>query len=258
MLSHPIISKRNKVKAYQRSLGIVGIMFTLLAPSLAKAESIPEFNASFNIHALGIKLGVSNHSLACQQTENCTLTAISKPKGLAKLLLNESSLETINLRQAATKFTWLSYEKKVGSDLSDPNEYKVDAYFLNTQNPAEIINPARKQSWPAQTEIYDSTSMAYAVQFNVLNEKPLNALFLQENKRQQPLTLKKAFTDTTLELDNGQTIVNSQLFEFETERSKVKIWLLPSYHYFPGRVDVYNIKKDKTLTLVLQEPPKMQ
>ena len=249
---------QNKPQSSHQLFGLLGFIgLAICLPLNVHAQPIPEFTATFNIHALSMKLGVSKHSLACQQT-NCTLSAASKPQGLAKFFLNERSLETIKIQQTDSQFKWLAYEKKYGENLSEKGKFKTDAYFINPQNPNEIINPRRQKNWPIQPEIYDSISLAYAVQFNVLNEKALNQLFLQENKRQQPLILKKAFTKAPLTLDNGQTLPKAQLFEFKTLQSEVKIWLLPTYGYFPGRVDVYNIKKDKTLTLVLQEPPKIQ
>jgi len=250
-------SKLNLERRPLQKWGAVSLFLIAgLFPAITSAEPLKAFNAEFNVHALGMKLGVSKHSLRCEQ-ENCTLKAISKPQGLAKLLLNESSEETIKLKQSYNQFKWLAYQKKVGKDLSDPKNLKVDTFFINDKQPAEIVNPAKQKSWPVQAEVYDSLSLAYAVQFNVLNQKPLNALFLQESKRQQAMTFNTGFSEVDLKLDNGKTLKKTQLFQFKTEKTNVKIWLLPTYDYFPARVDVYNIKKDKTLTLLLQEPPKI-
>ena len=244
------ITSKSKLLKYSVSL----VVLTLFQ-NIAFADVIPNFNAHFNVYAIGMKLGSSHHSLNCQNSD-CTLKAISKPQGLAKLLLNESSEETIKLTQTNRDFIWESYEKHHGKDLNDPNKFKVDRFFVNYQ-PPQILNPATKKSWPLQNQIYDSISLAYAIQFNVLNERPLNNFYLQDRKRQEFLALKNAFSSTDLELDNGQKLQKAQLFEFETPRAKVKVWLLPSYPYFPGRVEVYNREKDKTLTLILQEPPKI-
>lgn len=233
-----------------------GIMVIAALQNSAFAASIPDFTAKFNVYAIGLKLGESNHTLRCQQSD-CTLQAVSKPQGLAKILLNESSEETIKLKQTESEFIWQSYIKRYGKDLNNPKTLKTRHFFISEQPPQKVINPATKKSWPLQTQIYDSISLAYAVQFNVLNERPLNNFHLQDRKRQESLILKGAFTPLDLELDNGQTLNNTQLFEFETPRAKIKVWLLPTHHYFPGRVEVYNIKKDKTLTLLLQEPPKI-
>ena len=239
----------------KKTASLAVLIIALFLPITSFAVPIADFNATFNVYALGMKLGVSKHTLRCEQTD-CTLKAISKPKGLAKLLLNESSEETIKLQQTDNQLTWLSYQKDYGKDLSNPKEFKTETYYLNDQIPAEIVNPDKQLSWPVKAQVYDSISLAYAVQFNVLNEKPLNALYLQDRKRQQPLLLKEAFTEKSLKLDNGHVIPKSELFQFETQQAKVKVWLLPKHDYFPARIEVYNIKKDKTLTLVLQEPPK--
>lgn len=257
MLAKKLPSHLNTKKNGTRKLRYIGIVLGFMLPLSAFAQPLSDFNATFKIQALGMNLGTSKHTFKCNET-GCTLTAYSKPEGLAKLLLNERSQETIQIEQLNNQFKWLSYTKKYGKDLSNKDEFKVESYLVNLNTPTEIINPNRQKSWPAQLEIFDSISLAYAVQFNALNEKPLNQLFLQESKRQQPLVLKSAFTPDALTLNNGKIFANAQRFDFETQKAKVKIWLLPTYDYFPGRVDVYNIKKEKTLTLVLQEPPKIQ
>ena len=238
-------------------LRFIWVVFGLSLPLSSFAQPLSEFQANFKVQALSMNLGISKHSLKCNGTD-CTLTASSKPEGLAKLFLNERSQETIHIQQTDNQFNWLSYTKKYGEDLSNKETLKIETLFINPENPTQIVNPNRQKSWPTQPEVYDSISITYAVQFNVLNDKPLNQLFLQENKRQESLVLINAFQPDPLTLNNGKTFANSQRFDFETQKAKVKIWLLPTYDYFPGRVDVYNIKKDKTLTLVLQEPPKIQ
>lgn len=251
---NPLLSN-NKVIA-KKIRNSVSVLLIMLFQSSAFADTIPNFTANFNLYAIGMKLGSSNHTLKCLQSD-CTLQAVSKPQGLVKLLYNQSSEETIKLHQTDEDLIWKSYLKRHGKDLNDPKMFKTDHFFVSDQQPTEIVNPARQQSWPMQTQVYDDISLAYAVQFNVLNERPLNNFYLQDRKLQEPVVLKGAFINSELKLDNGQTLKKAQLFEFETPRAKVKVWLLPSYHYFPGRVEVYNIEKDKTLTLLLQEPPKI-
>ena len=236
-------------------------VFILLATALlcskpAQAASINAFDAVYNVHALGMTLGVSKHRFRCEQTQ-CTLQAVSKPQGLAKLLINEQSEETIKLAQTQNTLRWLSYQKKYGPDLSNPSSLKTQTFYLSDQLPNQVYNPKRQKSWPVQPQLYDSISLAYAVQFNVLNKKPLNGFFLQDRKRQEAIKFIASFYEVDLTLDNGQTYSKTPLFEFQSLEADIKVWLLTEYDFFPARVDVYNRKQNKTVTLLLQEPPKM-
>jgi len=221
------------------------------------AKTVPEFDATFNVHAIGIDLGESKHTFRCEENQ-CTLKAVSEPQGLARLLINESSQETIKLYQDDQRFEWQSYEKKAGKDLSDPSTLKTKYLYVDKRTPPQIVYPKKNRSWPVKDKLYDVVSLAYAVQYYLINQQPLINLHLQDYKYQESLSITRNPAVKELEFFDEESWAKAVQYEFTTSKAKVKIWLLPTYHYFPGRVDVYNIQKDKTITLLLQEPPKIR
>jgi len=71
--------KPNRHQPVNRVLSLI-FGFLLCAPSSAYSSQIPNFNVQFNVYALGMKLGTSNHSLNCMDAD-CTLKAVSSPTG---------------------------------------------------------------------------------------------------------------------------------------------------------------------------------
>jgi len=236
--------------------GLIAVSLFTLLPHSASAKPLPEFNVTFEVHAFDIMFGISKQALTCQD-QNCTLTATATPSGLASLFVSESTYEEITFLNNSDNLKWLSYLKQSGEDLSDLENVKTVS-MIRSEKDSHIRYPERDKQWPNQENIYDIVSIAYALQYRKLNQLALNDIYLQDTSGQEKLNISQPKSRSEVELADLETSLISEQYEFATSKAKVKIWLLPTYHYFPGRVDVYNIQKDKTITLLLQEPPKIR
>ncbi|MDG6777713.1 DUF3108 domain-containing protein [Thiomicrorhabdus sp. zzn3] len=232
------------------------IQLTLMAvsilalPDYAFAKPLPQFQARFEVDAFGIKLGTSEQELKCIEA-HCTLTATAKPSGLASLFVNEQTEEIIHLQQSDTDFIWQSYQK---TTFKKGNVSKTVRFIATDDNQVHYVEKDR--FWPHNPNVFDMVSIAYALQFYLLNQKPLTGFHLQDTGSQDAVTIQALNGKSRIDLADMETTVEAQGLAFETPKAKIKIWLLPAYDYFPGRIEVYNIEKDKTITLLLEEPPK--
>ena len=247
-----------KIQHYHHIPAILVLLaFTGFYSSVTNAQKIPDFSAKFDVEAFGMKLGQAKQELTCKN-ELCTLTSHAKPSGLAAMLSSDSSKETIKLKQTKTKLTWLNYHK-VGK--SEKNGETVKKYRTLKLNPeAKQINSFKnkrfKKSWPSQNNLFDSVSFAYGIQFAVLNKQPIEQFFLQDISFQDPLKLVSKEQGQNLELPFKSDFKNAVKYNFKSEHAKITLWLLPTYLYFPSKIQIIN-DNDKTITLFLAEPPKL-
>lgn len=222
----------------------------LALPSYTFAKPLPQFQAQFEVDAFGIKLGTSEQNLKCIEN-SCTLTATATPSGLARLFVNEQTEEIIQLQQTDTDFIWQSYQK---TTIKKGKVSKTVRFVTTDDNQIHYVEKDR--FWPQNPNVFDMVSIAYALQFHLLNQKPLNGFYLQDTGSQDAVTIQTLEGKNRIDLADMETTLEAQGLAFETPKAKIKIWLLPAYDYFPGRIEVYNIEKDKTITLLLEEPPK--
>lgn len=235
----------------QAAIHTAVICFGLLLPASIQAATLTDFDAIFAVDAFDIKLGTSSQSLRCVDQE-CVLTATAKPSGLASLFIKESTEENIRLKQTDKQLIWQSYLKKTITR----DAVKTVRFVKTQENPPQVHYVEKDRFWPLQNRLYDMVSIAYALQFYRLNQQPLTGFHLQDTGYQAVLDIKLVKPDDVLELADLKTEIDAEQYHFETSKAKVKIWLLPRYDYFPGRIDVYNIESEKTITLLLEEPPK--
>ncbi|HHS99653.1 MAG TPA: DUF3108 domain-containing protein [Thiomicrospira sp.] len=233
---------------------VLALLITLLPLKLIAAP-LPEFDATFEVHAFDIMFGTSKQSFRCQK-QDCTLKATASPSGLASFFVSESTYEEIAFKQTADSLQWLSYSKKSGDDLTDLENVKTIT-LKRSANGTEVIYPEKEKRWDNQTNLYDVASIAYAIQYYKLNSLPIKGFYLQDTHGQDAITITQTNTSQELELADLETTLKAEQYQFKTRKAEVKIWLLPEYQYFPGRVDVYNIEKDRTITLLLEQPPKI-
>ncbi len=247
---------RNSLLSLMRVNSVVVFLLFSLTCSIAYAKPLPEFDATFEVHAFDIVLGNSKQSLNCQG-EKCTLSATAKPSGLASLFISEKTHEEIKLTQNGPNLTWHSYVKQAGDDLKDKKKLKTVS-LIRASDSSNIFYPEKDKQWPNQTKIFDIVSIAYALQHHQLNKLAIEGFYLQDTYGQEKLSIRSNQPVKELELADFKTQVKAVPFEFNTSKANVKIWLLPEHHYFPGRVDVYNIEKEKTITLLLKKLPNIR
>lgn len=251
--SHVLFCKLS-TKMHNAALIFLTLLITLL-PFKLSAATLPEFDATFEVHAFDIMFGISKQSFRCHN-QDCTLKATASPSGLASFFVSESTYEEIQFKQTANTLKWLSYSKKAGDDLNDLENIKTVTLKRSTDQ-TEILYLEREKRWDNQSNLFDVASIAYAIQYYKLNSLPIEGFHLQDTSGQDALTISQIKPSQELELSDQETTLKAEQYQFKTSKAEVKIWLLPTYQYFPGRVDVYNIAKDRTITLLLQQPPKI-
>ena len=116
----------------------------------------------------------------------------------------------------------------------------------------------KNRTWPIQPNTFDIMSMSYAIQYFKLNKIPLAKLNLhiQDSNFQEKLMFKTIDQADQLSFKFTRKDVKALKYVFESQQSRIELWLLPEYDYFPGKIRLINKKEDKTITLNLAELPK--
>ncbi|MBD3755083.1 MAG: DUF3108 domain-containing protein [Gammaproteobacteria bacterium] len=252
-LNRPMQSHKRQRTALSKTLSLGLLLALACFGADAAARNLPEFNASFAVHAFNIQLGTSEQQLTCENSD-CTLVATAKPSSFASLFVKEYTEERVALQQHNASLVWQGYQKithrKNGND-------KTVTFELSDSQPAEVLYPEKQRSWPLQDKLYDMASIAYALQFARLNKEPLNNFYLQDTHGQEAIapTLVNEVKEVTLA--DFETSYPAEAYSFATSKAKVKVWLLPEYSFFPAKIEVYNTEADKTIILVLEELPEL-
>lgn len=221
--------------------------------------SVPNFSATFVVHLYGMDLGFSKHNFHCDSDENnepnCSLTTDTKPQGFAGWFVKDYAVETIAIKQSANEFLWQGYQKQVirakGSDKKD----KFQTYKVEKQ---QVTYLEKNRQWTWNNGLFDTTSIAYAIQWYALNKKDLNQakLMLQSSSKQYPLHFSEQYKKSQVQLEYER--VTAENFRFDNERYEIDLWLLPKAEYFPGKVRIHDKEEDQTLTLTLQKAPEFK
>jgi len=260
-------SPLNRSKCPSRSLGIKwltrsNIFFRLLSATFimffslnSSAATLPNFSAVYDVNAYGIDLGEAKQSFNCQNSD-CTLISIAKPSGLAALFFKDSSVETIKLTQTDNEFKWLSYHK-VGISEKDGEKIQKQTTLTLDETHGQIWHKEKQKAWPIQANIYDLMSIVYAIQYNKLNNRPLTDLYIQDNNFQDKLTLTSSDEVESLIFEFSEEWIDALRYTFDSQNSKIELWLLPNYHYFPGKIRVTHKEDDRAITLNLAELQKI-
>ncbi len=242
-----------------RSL-LLSTFLVCLAP-LSFAQTLPNFKANFDVQFMGFNLGTAKQQFSCQNNL-CTLTSVAKPEGLVAKFVNESTVETIKIQQSDTLFRWLSYHKTLTRHKSGRTIIKqMDLVRQNNQVIYLQADALMPRTWPASDNLYDTLSLAYAIQYRLLNHRPITGLILQDEKGQYPLQLLDRAQDS-VELPWLDDEVPATYLKFKTNFATLRLWLLnpgtlkQGLNFFPAVVEVYNKRTDKTVELSLQSPPK--
>lgn len=223
----------------------------LLTIPQSYAATLPNFTSAYSVNAFGVDLGKAKHTFHCQDND-CTLTSIAKPSGLAALFVKESSIETIKLIQSDDELKWLSYHKL---GLSEKGGKQIEKQTTLTRDDAlqQIWHAEKQRSWPIQKDIFDLMSIAYAIQYNKLNNRPLNTLYIQDSNFQDALTLISTKESEKLNLEFKKQDLDAVRYTFDSHNSKIELWLLKNEHYFPGKIRVTHKENNRAITLNLAE-----
>jgi len=244
-----------QVNGYHKLITSTGLfLLSLFLVLPAKAADLPNFRAVFNVEALGLTLGQAKQSFICKD-QNCTLTSDAKPSGLAAVFFKDSSHETIKLTQKDNTFTWLSYHK-LGISYKDGKPTEKNLNLIYHPETGMINCPEKNRQWLMTGKVFDSISIAYAIQHAVINKQPVNNFTLQDSNFQDTLMHKNTDKHAYVDLDFSDDTLDAVKYSFNSQHVNIELWLLPKYNYFPGKIRIIN-KDEKTITLSLAEPPKL-
>jgi len=240
--------------SYFRLKASVFFLMTLCS-SIVAAEQLPDFSASFDIRVLGFHIGEAHQEMTCEGKQ-CLLTSKAEPPGWARQFINESAIEKIRLQQTNDQLKWLQYKKFLTRYYDDKTIHKTYT-LVRKENLNKVEYLEKNQFWPNQKHLYDVISMAYGIQFQVLNKKPLNNLYLQDDKIQQKMNFTANNEDDEIDLpfqDDAQT----KLFAFHNGKIDAQLWLMPKLNYFPVRIIILNKEEDRKIELELNHKPTLK
>jgi hypothetical protein len=255
-LKLPMLTKASS-KSFSKSLLALMLsasLFTSYATN-SHAATLPNFSAAYHVNAYGIELGKATHRFICQKSD-CTLISKAKPSGLAAMFFNDSSIETIKLTQTDSALKWLSYHKLGISEKNGKETQKHTTLTLDETN-QRIWQTEKQKAWPIQENIYDLISIAYAIQYNILNNRPLTDFYVQDSNFQDKLVYQPGNQAEKLPFDFSENWIDTVRYTFDSHNSKIELWLLPNHHYFPGKIRVTNKEEDRAITLNLAERQKI-
>ena len=241
------------INSLLKSVLIAVLLLSSFWSPFSFAQKLPEFKASFSVEALGMTLGEAKQSFSCM-AEKCTLTSDAKPSGLAALFSSDSSHESVELINTDKELIWQQYTK-IGTRVKDGKSKQKTTTLIRDTQSDQISYAQKNRSWPNQAKVYDALSLAYAIQYAVLNEQSLQDFYLQDTSFQDKLLLKQKPTIDSIELSRTNKSFSALKYEFSSEHTQIELWLLPNYSYFPGKIRVVN-HHQKTITLTLAELPK--
>ena len=225
--------------------------------SAGLTATIPSFQSSYKVNAFGTNLGIAKNSFSCKG-ENCTLVSSAKPSGFAALFFKDSSIETIKLKQSNDSIQWLSYHK-LGISEKDGKQTKKHTTIALDEANKQIHATEKKRSWAAQSQLFDVMSIPYALQYYKLNKQPISKLnlYIQDNNFQEKLKITAVDQSDTIEFGFAEDDVKALKYTLDSNNYQIDLWLLPKTRFFPGKIRVINKHEDKTITLILAEPPKL-
>lgn len=234
---------------------ILSFSLMLLLITSPFANALQGFDAEFGVRLMGVKIGNVDHKMQCHQNA-CTLTSEAIPPRWARRFINESSVETVQLRVNEQQLEWQSYNKKLERRYSD-RVVQIETDFIYDAQTNRIHYPQKDRTWEAKPNTFDLISIAYALQFYAQkNPNRLPELTLQEEDQQQTIQFRVENKKTRVHLDYKSNL-DARFYEWETEEHHIKIWLIEELNLFPGRIDVYNKRVDRRLRLVLNQAPKL-
>lgn len=244
-----IVQNPNQLTALFKALALVALSSFAV---IAKSQPLPEFNANFDIWVMGFNIGEAQHKMTCKQ-QDCLLTSIAEPPGWVKPFINESSVEKIHIQQSDEDFKWLSYKKFLTRRKSGTTINKTETLVRDSE--LDQIRYIEEQvAWSNPKHVYDVISIAYGIQFLVLNQQPLTELYLQDTKGQQKLQFSTLAKTEKINLP-FQNRAQTQRYRFHNDKIDAQLWLMPSLNYFPVKIIVLNKETDRKIELELNQKP---
>ena len=243
-------------KINNRRLKLIVPLVLCLMTGSTQAAVLKDFKATFDVRVLGFKVGEATQILSCDQDDHqCNLVSEAIPPSWARRFINEESIEKIQLFVSKEQFKLLEYKKLLTRHYDDKTEYKTYTIQLETQ-PKQLRYLEGDKTWPAEPLAFDVISLAYAIQYQVLNQRPLQGFYLQDEKQQTPIEFKKTFIEDELEPDFVEDAISALRFEFSNAKIDAKLWLVPQYDFFPGRIEILNKEEDRRIVLEINKAPK--
>lgn len=247
-----------------RSRLMAFVLFILLTASqaaLAENQPLKSFKASFDVRVLGFAIGEAFQEMQCHD-QHCELKSKAVPPSWARRWINEEAIEVIQLNQSEEGLRLQEYKKYLTRHYDDKTIKKT--YTIQRQQTNNRFQYLEgDKSFPLKDSAFDVISLAYAIQYHIINHLPLNDLYLQDEKIQQKLAFSQIAKDDSLYFefaedmgDDGELSVKR--FAFSNDKIAAKLWLIPSLNYFPGQIEIYNKTEDRTITLELNKKPKLK
>ncbi len=225
---------------------------SLLFSGVIQAAALPDFRAEYDVHALGMALGTSAQQFHCESDGTCTLTARTEPQGLARLFTSEHFLEQSILRQTPDSLLWQRYRKQ-----KFDGDRLIKTVTLQHQPNGSVLFVETRRTYPARPHLFDILSLPLYLSWLHLNGQPLpQALYLQDNNWQDRIQWQARAVADTVVLAESDREVQALRYEGDLPHARLTLWLLPAFHYLPGRVEVYNKEKQKTIVLQLRKEPR--
>jgi len=226
---------------------------SLLFLSTVQAASLPDFRADYDVHALGMTLGTSAQHFRCQTDGRCTLTARTAPQGLARLFTNEHFFEQSHLLQQDNTLVWQRYHKE-----KYDGKRLIKTVTLVRQADGSVVYEEKQRTYPAHPHLFDILSLPLYLGWLHLNAHALpEDLYLQDNNWQDRIRWLEQQVADTVVLAETDREVSALRYTGDLPHARVTLWLLPDFHYLPGRVEVYNKEKQKTIVLQLRKEPRI-
>ncbi len=246
-------------KTLLRTVQVITLMslFTLSSSAIASPPdplNIPlkSFNAVFDVHVFGFNIGDTVHKMQCKD-DICNLSSQAIPSRWARGLVNEEVKETIKLDQSNNDLRLLEYKRVLTRNRDGQTTQRTFTVQRDLKN--NLFHVAEKQkTFDAPPHAFDMISISYAIQYLVLNNMPLNSLFLQDRKSQEKVVFSEEFIKDEINLRFAEYIATKR-FSFSNDKVIATLWLIPELNYFPGQIRVYNKEKQRAVTLKLQSKP---
>lgn len=237
------------------------ILLTALASTSVFAENTPlkNFKASFDVRVLGFTIGEAFQEMQCRD-QQCELKSQAVPPSWARRWINEEAIEVIQLNQSEQGLKLQEYKKYLTRHYDDKTIKKTfTIQRQEAQNRFQYLE--ENKNFPLKDQAFDVISLAYAIQYHVINNLPLNNLYLQDEKIQQKLIFSETAKDDSLYFEFAETMgddgeLSVKRFAFSNDKIAAKLWLIPSLNYFPGQIEIYNKIEDRTIKLELNNRPK--
>jgi len=237
------------------ALGLIA--FSSFASMPTYAANLNDFKAQYFVEVGSFSLGKGSHQFRCESNQ-CTLTSSAKPSGFIRNFFKDELYETVQIQQTDDQFEWMGYQRK---DIKYKNSEAREKVKTFKRADGEILFVEKDKIFPDGKYVYDPLSISYAIQWLKLNQKPeseFKQLQLQTDKQQDDISLIAYAKAGKIDLDFASKKLDSEEFSLDSKEYKINLWLLKDYAWFPGKIEIYDKRKDRTIKLILANAPNFQ